>query len=254
MADLRTRLIARAGGGLLSGMLDTCRVSQQGTRNFQQFREAGKPVVFVLWHGRLLPCTYWNGWQRLVTLVSQHRDGEYIARIVERWGYTTVRGSSSRRAAGALRELVRHVRAGRSLAVTPDGPRGPREVMKPGALLAAQLTGAPIIPASGGASRGWWFGSWDRFLVPKPFSRVRAGVRRADLRAPRRGRGGAGGGVGEGGGEPPGADAPGGRRGRVGSGLMAPASVRVRGGPPPPAPPPQGGRGERQPRVRKGAA
>ncbi|HEX7241588.1 MAG TPA: lysophospholipid acyltransferase family protein [Longimicrobiaceae bacterium] len=173
MADLRTRVIARAGGGLLSGMLDTCRVSQQGTRNFQQFREAGKPVVFVLWHGRLLPCTYWNGWQRLVTLVSQHRDGEYIARIVERWGYTTVRGSSSRRAAGALRELVRHVRAGRSLAVTPDGPRGPREVMKPGALLAAQLTGAPIIPASGGASRGWWFGSWDRFLVPKPFSRVR---------------------------------------------------------------------------------
>lgn len=172
-ADLKTRLIARAGGGLLSALLDTCRVSQKGTENFERFRREGKPVVFVLWHGRLLPCTYWNAHQRLVTLVSQHRDGEYIARIVERWGYTAVRGSSSRRAAGALRELVRHVRAGRSLAVTPDGPRGPRAVMKPGALLAAQLSGAPVIPAAGGASRGWWFGSWDRFLVPKPFSQVR---------------------------------------------------------------------------------
>ena len=172
-ADLKTRLIAGAGGGLLSALLDTCRVEQQGTENFERFHQEGRAVVFVLWHGRLLPCTYWNRHQRLVTLVSQHRDGEYIARIVERWGYTAVRGSSSRRAAGALRELVRHVRAGRSLAVTPDGPRGPRQVMKAGALLAAQLAGAPVIPAAGGASRAWWFGSWDRFLVPKPFARVR---------------------------------------------------------------------------------
>ncbi|HEX2093903.1 MAG TPA: lysophospholipid acyltransferase family protein [Longimicrobiaceae bacterium] len=172
-ADLRTRLIAAAGGAVITGMLRTCRVSERGKRNFQQFHEQGKPVVFALWHGRLLPCSFWNGYQRLVTLVSQHGDGEYIARIVESWGYTVVRGSSSRRAAGALRDLVRYVRAGRSLAITPDGPRGPREVMKPGALLAAQLSGAPIIPASGGASRGWWFGGWDRFLVPQPFSRVR---------------------------------------------------------------------------------
>lgn len=172
-AGLKTRLIAGAGGGLLSTLLDSCRVEQKGTENFERFRREGRPVVFVLWHGRLLPCTYWNRHQELVTLVSQHRDGEYIARIVEKWGYTAVRGSSSRRAAGALRELVRHVRAGRSLAVTPDGPRGPRAVMKPGALLAAQLSGAPVIPSAGGASRGWWFGSWDRFLVPKPFARVR---------------------------------------------------------------------------------
>lgn len=171
--DLKTRLVSGLGGGLLSALLDTCRVEQKGIENFERFHREGRPVVFVLWHGRLLPCTYWNRHRGLVTLVSQHRDGEYIARIVERWGYTAVRGSSSRRAAGALRELVRHVRAGRSLAVTPDGPRGPRQVLKPGALLAAQLSGAPVIPAAGGASRGWWFGSWDRFLVPKPFSRVR---------------------------------------------------------------------------------
>lgn len=172
-AELRTRAVAALGGGLLTAMLRTCRAEHRGTEHFEQFHRQGRPVVFVLWHGRLLPCTFWNRHQRLVTLVSQHRDGEYIARIVEGWGYTAVRGSSSRRAAGALRELVRHVRAGRSLAITPDGPRGPREVLKPGALLAAQLSGAPVIPAAGGASRGWWFGGWDRFLVPKPFSRVR---------------------------------------------------------------------------------
>ena len=170
---LKTRLVAGAGGGVLRGLLETCRVQHRGIRNFEQFYERGRPVVFVLWHGRLLPCTYFNRHQRLVTLVSQHRDGEYISRIVEGWGYTTVRGSSSRRSAGALRELVRHVRAGRSLAITPDGPRGPREVMKPGALLAAQLSGAPIIPAAGGASRAWWFEGWDRFMIPQPFSRVR---------------------------------------------------------------------------------
>lgn len=172
-AGLKTRAIAAVGGGVFRTLLDTCRVSQRGIENFQQFHERGRPVVFVLWHGRLLPCTYFNRHQNLVTLVSQHRDGEYITRIVEGWGYTAVRGSSSRRAAGSLRELVRYVRAGRSLAITPDGPRGPRETMKPGALLAAQLSGAPIIPASGGADRGWWFGGWDRFLVPKPFARVR---------------------------------------------------------------------------------
>lgn len=170
---LKPRLVAGAGGGLLSALLDTCRVEQKGTDNFERFHREGRPVVFVLWHGRLLPCTYWNRHQELVTLVSQHRDGEYIARIVERWGYTAVRGSSSRRGAGALRELVRHVRGGRSLAITPDGPRGPRQKIKAGALLAAQLSGAPMIPAAGGASRAWWFGSWDRFLVPKPFARVR---------------------------------------------------------------------------------
>lgn len=172
-AGWKPRLVSAAGGGVLSALLGTCRVSRKGFENFEAFHRRGEPVIFVLWHGRLLPCTYWSGSLRLVTLVSQHRDGEYIARIAERWGYTAVRGSSSRRGSGALRELVRHLRDGRSLAITPDGPRGPRQVMKPGALLAAQLSGAPIIPCSGGASRSWRLGSWDRFLVPKPFARVR---------------------------------------------------------------------------------
>lgn len=72
-----------------------------------------------------------------------------------------------------MREVVRHARDGRSIAITPDGPRGPRQKMKPGVIVAAQLTGLPIVPVACGADRGWWFGNWDRFLVPKPFARIR---------------------------------------------------------------------------------
>lgn len=166
-------LAGAAGQRIFDTLLGTCRYETWGEDNFRRFRDAGQPVVFALWHGRLLPCTWRHRHDGLVTLISQHKDGEYIARVVERWGYRTVRGSSSRGGTEALRELMRWVRRGRSLAITPDGPRGPREKMKLGPLYIAQRTGAPIIPALAGASRGWYFGGWDCFLVPKPFARIR---------------------------------------------------------------------------------
>jgi lysophospholipid acyltransferase (LPLAT)-like uncharacterized protein len=92
---------------------------------------------------------------------------------VHRWGYSTVRGSSTRGGSAALRDLVRTVRGGGTVVVTPDGPRGPRERMKVGALLVAQMTGAPMIPVATGADRSWWVEGWDRFQIPKPFSRLR---------------------------------------------------------------------------------
>jgi hypothetical protein len=163
---------AGLGGAALDALMRTTSVRTEGEENFRQFWDRKQPVVFTLWHGRLLPCTYHHRHQGVVTLISQHRDGEYITRVVRKWGYTTVRGSSSRGGLDALRELVRHLRAGRSLAMTPDGPRGPREKMKPGPLLAAQLTGAPIIPVVSGASRASYFGGWDRFMIPHPFARL----------------------------------------------------------------------------------
>lgn len=168
----KPRVVSSLGTGLLNAILATCRVTTEGEPNFRQFWDAGRPVVFCLWHGRLIPCTYHHRQQGVVTLISQHRDGEYITGVVHRWGYTAVRGSSSRGGLEALRELIRWVRRGRSLAITPDGPRGPREVMKPGPVLIAQRTGAPIIPVAASASRAWVFGGWDRFLIPKPFSRM----------------------------------------------------------------------------------
>lgn len=171
--ELRIRLVAGLGGGLLASLFATCRVEATGEENYLRFWRERRPVVFVLWHGRLLSGTYHQRGKGLVALISEHRDGEYIARVVERWGYGTVRGSSTRGGTGALRGLIHHVRQGRSVVVTPDGPRGPREKLKPGALMVAQLSGAPIIPVATGADRAWHVeGGWDRFQIPKPFSRV----------------------------------------------------------------------------------
>lgn len=170
---LRYSTVALLGGRLAGAVLGTARVEQVGLEHYEKIRAAGGNVIFVLWHGRLLPLSYFHGDWRLVTLISSSADGEYIARVVERWGYTVVRGSSSRGGSEALRELVRHARAGRSLAITPDGPRGPREKMKAGPLIVSQLTGVPLMPVAAGADRAWWFEGWDRFLVPRPFSRIR---------------------------------------------------------------------------------
>ena len=161
------------GGRALGALMASCRYEREGEENFRALWAAGRPVIFTIWHGRLLAPTYHHRREGVVSLVSRHRDGEYIARTVERWGYTLVRGSSSRGGREALRELIAHVRAGRSLALMPDGPRGPFQSMKPGPVLIAQRTGAPIVPVAAGADRAWFFGSWDRFLVPKPFARMR---------------------------------------------------------------------------------
>lgn len=136
----------------------------------------GEAVVFVTWHGRLLPLLYLYRDKGLTMLVSRHRDGEYLTRVGRRLGYDAVRGSSTRGGYPALRELVRRLRRGESLAITPDGPLGPKEEFKPGALQAARMAGAPVIPVMAGADRAWWIEGWDRFMVPKPFARVRVEI------------------------------------------------------------------------------
>ncbi len=168
----RTRTVARAGSLVLTALLRSARIRISGYERYAPLARARQPVVFLLWHGRLLPCTYSRRGEGIAALISQHRDGEYISRIVRGWGFEPVRGSSTRGGSGAMRKLVRHIQGGRSVAITPDGPRGPRQKMKTGALLVAQLSGAPIVPVSAGAGRAWWFGGWDRFLVPQPFAPV----------------------------------------------------------------------------------
>jgi lysophospholipid acyltransferase (LPLAT)-like uncharacterized protein len=170
---LRTSAIVRSGSALITVLFSTCRFEVTGREHYLRYWQRNQPVIFVLWHGRLLAGAYEQRGNGLVALISQHRDGEYIARIIERWGYRTVRGSSTRGAGRALRGLLRETRAGRTVVLTPDGPQGPRERLKPGALLVAQLSGAPLVPAATGASRAWWVENWDRFQIPKPFSRVR---------------------------------------------------------------------------------
>ena len=166
-------IAGHAGGRLLDGIMRTVRFEVHNDGAWRTHAAAGRPVLFTLWHGRLLPLGYLHRRQGVVAIVSKSADGEYLTRLLQHWGFLAVRGSSSRGGDRALRELVRLVRAGRSVAITPDGPRGPCEQLKPGVLQLAQLTGAPIVTVAAGTDRGWWFVRWDRFLVPQPFARVR---------------------------------------------------------------------------------
>jgi hypothetical protein len=131
----------------------------------------GRPAIYVVWHSRILLLPYLYRGRRLKVLASASRDGELIARLVERCGLEAVRGSSSRGGAPALRALTRCLAEGWSVVVAPDGPRGPREVAKPGAVVLAAMSGAPLVPLAVGAAREWRLSSWDGFRVPRPFSR-----------------------------------------------------------------------------------
>lgn len=160
---------------LFRGAYSTLKFELNGESNLEGWR-VGEPVVFVTWHGRILPLLYLFRNHGIVMLVSQHRDGEYLTRLGRGLGYRAVRGSSTRGGHGALRQLVREVRAGRSLAITPDGPQGPKEKLKPGALQVARITGAPVIPIMAGGDRAWWVEGWDRFMIPKPRAAMRVEV------------------------------------------------------------------------------
>jgi lysophospholipid acyltransferase (LPLAT)-like uncharacterized protein len=172
MSDLKYQAAGILGARLIGALFATTRVELVGQEHHLQFRERGEPVVFVFWHGRLLPLVHYCRNWGVVVLVSEHGDGEYITRIIERLGFGTVRGSSTRGGTKGLKGLIRAARTGRDLGLTPDGPQGPARLFKPGALAVAQATGLPIVPVGVGASRAWRLGSWDGFLVPRPFSKV----------------------------------------------------------------------------------
>ncbi len=173
MTELRFLLAGTVGRWALDALMATVRFTVEGEDRGQAFRRRQEPVIFTLWHGRLLPLTYFHRGGEITAIISRSEDGEYIARVVEGWGYHTVRGSTSRGGSSGLRGLVQAARNGHSLAITPDGPRGPRQTLQPGVLTLAQLSGLPILPLACGCDRAWWPGSWDRFCVPKPFARVR---------------------------------------------------------------------------------
>ena len=173
MSETRVRWIVRAGTLLIRLLGMTWRVRTLNDEAVGPMRASGRRVIFTLWHGELLPLLWAHRGQGIAVVISEHRDGEIIARIAERLGYTTVRGSTSRGGGRALIGLMRAIQAGHDGAVTPDGPRGPAHVFAPGAASAAQRTGASLLMVRAAASRAWRLKSWDRFLIPKPFATVR---------------------------------------------------------------------------------
>jgi len=132
----------------------------------------GEHFILAFWHRHLLLMPYAYRGRRISVLVSQSKDGELIARTVARFGIDASRGSSSRGGAQGMRSLLRKAADGYDLAFTPDGPRGPAEVVQPGVILAAAATGLPVQPVALAATRCRRLRSWDRFVVPLPLSTV----------------------------------------------------------------------------------
>jgi lysophospholipid acyltransferase (LPLAT)-like uncharacterized protein len=169
---IRVAVITAVGGLVLRLLGSTWRVRRVGNEAFDAFRVRNEPFIVIFWHGEIVPITWIHRGTGFAPLISRHSDGEIIARIVQNLGYRTVRGSTSRGAVRALLETAKLVNEGITVAFTPDGPRGPRHVFTPGAVLVAQRTGRPIIALGVTASRAWRLSSWDRHVVPKPFATV----------------------------------------------------------------------------------
>ncbi len=150
----------------------TWRVRYRGDAGWRGIAASGRPWVFAAWHGQLLPLAWAHRGRGLVTLVSEHRDGEIITRILERLGFAMVRGSSSRGGTRALLGLISQLEEGRVLVLTPDGPRGPAHQFQAGTLVAAQRVGVPVVAMTLHADRAWRLPSWDAFTIPKPFARL----------------------------------------------------------------------------------
>ncbi len=130
------------------------------------------PVIYVFWHRCVFCATYFWRYRQIQVMTSASFDGEYIARIIEKFGYGAVRGSSTRGGVRALLGMHTEIEGGRSVAFTIDGPRGPVYIAKPGAALLARNTAAAILPFHIALEHPWTLNSWDRFMIPKPFTRV----------------------------------------------------------------------------------
>lgn len=170
--ERRVGWMVRLGLPLLRLLASTWRIREVNRAPLDRLRDGSKPVILALWHGELLPLVWQHRGEGITVLISEHGDGEIIARVAEALGYHTVRGSTSRNAGRALLRTSRTVEAGGDVGVTPDGPRGPAHTFAPGALIVAQRTGAPIVALRAYARRSWQLRSWDRFTIPKPFARV----------------------------------------------------------------------------------
>ena len=174
----KASVIAAVGYPLIALLGQTCRWRVDGYAHYEAVRATGCEPIFAFWHSRILSATYF--WRRrgIVVMTSENFDGEWIAKIILRFGYGTARGSTSHGGRRALVQLRRDVRAGRPAAFTVDGPRGPAGTVQPGAIWLASLTGSPILPFHIEADRYWSAHSWDRTQIPKPFSQIAVAIGR----------------------------------------------------------------------------
>lgn len=168
----KASLIATAAYPLVAALCRTYRWRIEGAEHYDAAVRSGKQPILALWHGRILPGLHYFRHRGVVVITSQNFDGEWIARILHKFGFGTARGSTSRGGARALVQLRRDLAKGKPAAFTVDGPRGPARVVQPGVAFLAGATGHPILPYHIEADRYWTAKSWDRTQIPKPFATV----------------------------------------------------------------------------------
>jgi len=167
---LKAAAIGLAGYAAIEAICRTIRWTSIGDSYVDDVHRSGKRAIFTIWHGRIFPAAYhWKG-RSIVMLASMNRDAEAMAQCIARFGFGTARGSSSRGGMQALAEMARAIQNGHDVGFTVDGPRGPRYVAKPGPILLAMKTGAPILCTHLSLKHKIQLKSWDGFQVPRPFT------------------------------------------------------------------------------------
>jgi lysophospholipid acyltransferase (LPLAT)-like uncharacterized protein len=168
--------IATLGFPFLRALGSTWNWKVSGAEHVEAITARGLHPIHSFWHGRIFPATIYFQRRGIVVITSENFDGEWIARIIQKFGYGTARGSTSRGGPKALLQLVRDVKS-KGVAFTLDGPRGPAEVAQPGAVWLSKATGNPLLPFHAEAASSWRLGSWDRTQIPKPFTTVAMAIR-----------------------------------------------------------------------------
>jgi len=167
----RLTLLTQLLGISIALLRPTLRVERLNSWFYTDLRARRVPILFATWHGRMFLPLDVHRHQNIVTMASKSQDGHIVTRWLENNGYLVTRGSSTRGGSEALRRMIRQVRLGRDVALTVDGPRGPARIAQAGVVRLARLTNAWILPVSSSSSWPLFLSSWDRYLVPKPFSR-----------------------------------------------------------------------------------
>ena len=160
------------GRPLMSVWMKTLRLRIEGEAAYRELRRAGRPVVILVWHGKIFSAPWMFRRRNIMPLVSPSQDGELIARLIDNWGYKVIRGSGSHSVKRAWVVMMNELRAGGEVLIVPDGPRGPDRELKLGAVKLGAETGAVLVPYTMAAARKKVFRSWDRFEVPRLFSKA----------------------------------------------------------------------------------
>ena len=160
------------GQPVIAALCGTIRWTAEGLRHYDAIQAGGRQPVMAFWHGRIVHATWFFRRRGIVVMISENFDGEWIGRLIEKFGYRTARGSTSRGGARALVRMRRLAAGGAPTGFAVDGPRGPARSVQPGAVWLASLTGNPVLPFHSEADRFWTARSWDGTQVPKPFARA----------------------------------------------------------------------------------